>query len=102
MPPPKLSALMIALIIPLCVHPQTVAPVHQKLAFLIPELVDERLQGLDPGLRQLLQPAINPSFAAINSGLAAELSNLPIPSPASAVRYPFDKQLGIRVPTAQS
>ena len=102
MPNPKPSALVVALMIPFCMYAQTPAPQHQKLAFLISDLIDDSLQGLDLGLRDILQPAINPSFAAVNTGVAAELSNLPIPSPASAVRYVFDRQLGIRVPTPQS
>src|SRR5689334_833281 len=93
----KLSALIIALLIPLSAQAQTSPTEHQKLAFLLPELVEERLQRLDSGLRQLLRPAFSPSFAAINTGLAADLSNRPIPSPASAVRYVFDRQLGVRV-----
>jgi hypothetical protein len=81
---------------------QTTAPRYQKLAFLIPDLVEDTLQGVDASLRQVLQPAINPSFAAVNTGIAVELSNLPIPSPASAVRYVYNRELGVHVPIQQS
>jgi hypothetical protein len=90
------------LIISVSALAQSTAPKSQKLAFLIPDIVEDSLQGVDASLRQVLQPAINPSFAAINTGIAVELSNLPIPSPASAIRYVYDRELGVHVPIQQS
>jgi len=74
-----------------------------KLAFLIPNLLNQSLQSVsDPGLRLILQQALNPNFGSVNSGVAAELSSLPVPSPASAIRYTFNRELGVYVAIPQS
>lgn len=74
-----------------------------KLAFLIPDLLNDAVQAVpDTGLRTVLQQALNPNFGSINSSAATALSNLPVPSPASAIRYTFDRQLGVYVPVTQS
>jgi hypothetical protein len=76
----------------------------RKLAFVIPGFVQDLVQSagatLGPGVLQQLGPSLN--LSSLNSGVATALSNLPIASPASAVRYSFDPQLGVYVPYPQS
>jgi hypothetical protein len=86
---------------------QTVAttpPASRRLAFLIPGALESAIQGLPPSLQAVARPAAlsRLSLASFNSGVAAELSNLPSSSSASALRYVFDPAAGAYVPTAQS
>src|SRR5689334_9193800 len=76
----------------------------RKLAFLLPGFLEDTLQGVDAAFRPILQQSVNPNLnlSSLNSAVATELSNLPVPSPASAVRYAFDPNLGIYVTSAQS
>jgi hypothetical protein len=76
----------------------------RKLAFVIPGLIQDLISQLPAGLKSLAGPAAAPriSLASLNSGLAAELSNLPSSSSASALRYIFDPNVGAYVPAAQS
>jgi hypothetical protein len=76
-----------------------------KLAFLIPNLIEQSVQQaqLGPATQPLIDNILaNVSFGSLNSAIAAELSNLPEPSPASAVQYRPDLRLGVPVPFAQS
>jgi hypothetical protein len=83
-----------------------VAREAEKLAFLLPEVVERLIQGVDPAFRPVvergLSPAVNPLFASLNAAIVTQLSNLPVASPASATRYEFDRRLGVYVPFAQS
>jgi hypothetical protein len=83
---------------------QTAAPAQRKLVFVIPGLLDDLLAGLPQPVQAVARTAALPriSIASVNSGLAAELSNLPASSSASALRYVFDRSVGAYVPTAQS
>ena len=76
----------------------------RKLANLIPGFLQDTLQGLDPTIRSIILTSISPNvnLSSVNSAVATELSNLPVPSPASAQRYTFDPNLGVYVPSAQS
>lgn len=77
-------------------------PSPKKLAFLVTSLVEDSIQAAPPGLQGLLRQSISVSQASVNSALAAQLSNLPIPSPASAYRFTFDPNLGVYVRSVQS
>ena len=76
----------------------------QKLVFLIPGALEDVIQALPASLQAVARPTAlgRLSVASFNSGLAAELSNLPSASSASALRYVFDPTAGAYVPTAQS
>ena len=60
------------------------------------------VSSLDPSFQPVIRQNIDSSLASVNSALAAQLSNLPIPSPASAYRYVFDPTLGVFVRRVQS
>src|SRR5690242_18689932 len=82
--------------------PSTPGP--RKLADLIPGFVQDNLQNIDPSIRPSIFPVVNSTInlASINSSVATELSNLPLPSPASGLRYAFDPAQGVYVPSVQS
>jgi hypothetical protein len=61
-----------------------------KLAFALPALLDQAVALSPSGLQPVLRQAIQPRWVSLNSSVAAELSNLPNPSPASATRYTWD------------
>jgi hypothetical protein len=75
-----------------------------KLANLLTQFFDSQLQGLGPGLMSAFQQSVAPNvnLSSQNAAIAAELSNLPVPSPASALRYTYDPELGVYVPSVQS
>ncbi len=82
-------------------------PSGRKLAFLIPGFLEDTLQQIRqiaPSLEAPIRVSVTPSLnlASFNSAVATELSNLPVPSPASGLRYTLDPALGIYVPSAQS
>lgn len=83
---------------------QTPTTSQRKLAFLIPGLLDDVIQGLPSSVQDVARSVTGTrlSLASMNSGLAAELSNLPATSSASALRYVFDSSVGAYVPTQQS
>ena len=74
----------------------------RKLAYVIPSLIEGMILSLDPAFQPVIRQTINPDLASVNSALAAQLSNLPIPSPASGYRYVLDPSLGVYVRTVQS
>ena len=73
-----------------------------KLAFLVQDLLSNTVASVDPIFRTPLDQAIRPRFASINTGVASALSNLPVPSPASAIGYRYNFQAGADVPYPQS
>lgn len=81
-----------------------IGPSDRKLAFAIPGFIQDLVQStgstLGPAILQQIGPSIN--LSSLNSGVATALSNLPIESSASALRYSFDPQLGVYVPYPQS
>jgi Putative MetA-pathway of phenol degradation len=83
--------------------PSTSAPVDaRKLAYVVPGLIEGITQSLAAPFQPVIRESINPSLASVNAALAAQLSNLPIPSPASGYRYVFDPSLGVYVRMVQS
>jgi hypothetical protein len=76
----------------------------RKLAFVIPGFIQDALQAagptLGPAILQQIGPTVN--LSSLNSAVATALSNLPVASSASALRYTFDPQLGVYVPSPQS
>ena len=73
-----------------------------KLAFVLPSLLDEAVAIAPSSLQPILRQAIQPRWVSLNSSVAAELSNLPNPSPASAVRYTWDPDSGTLQASPQS
>lgn len=65
-----------------------------KLAFVLPTLLDRGIEAADPVYRQLLRTTIAPNWVSLNASTAAQLSNLPIPSPASSYSYYYDRTSG--------
>lgn len=82
------------------VHAQTGQP--RKLAFVLPDILDQAIQQADLSLQPFLRTAITGNWISINASAAAQLSNLPNPSPASAYRYSFDRDSGSVQQTLQS
>ena len=76
----------------------------RKLAFVIPGFIQDALQAAGPTLGQSILQQIGPTvnLSSLNSAVATALSNLPVASSASALRYTFDPQLGVYVPSPQS
>ena len=68
----------------------------RKLAYVVPGLIEGMIRSLDAPLQPVIRATIDPSLASVNSALAAQLSNLPIPSPASGYRYDFDPTSALR------
>ncbi len=81
-----------------------------KLAFLIPNYIDQSLRqveqslgSVNPAFAQSVGTALpSLSFASLNTSLATALSNLPVPSPASAFVFRTNRNLGAPVPFSQS
>ncbi len=74
-----------------------------KLAFLIPNFIQSAAPNTPPWLQSLIPGGVNPSFASLNSAIATQLSNLPLPSPASAIRLGKEDELtGLRRPLTRS
>lgn len=77
-----------------------------KLAFVLPSIVQRLIGNIDPTLQPIVTRALTPTitapFASLNAAVVTQLSNLPVSSPASGTRYQFDRQLGVYVPFAQS
>ena len=79
------------------------APVtSRKLAFVLPDIFEQAVQLSDPSIREVLRSSITPQWISLNSSVAAQLSNLPNPSPASAFRYSYDPASGAVQRTRQS
>jgi hypothetical protein len=74
----------------------------RKLAYVVPSLLEDAILSLDPLFQHILRQSIIPNMASVNSALATQLSNLPMPSPASGYRYVFDPGLGVYVRMVQS
>ena len=74
----------------------------RKLAYVVSSLIDQMVLSLDAPLQPVIRASIDPSLGSVNSALAAQLSNLPIPSPASGYRYVFDPTLGVYVRQVQN
>ncbi len=76
----------------------------RKLAFLIPGFIEDALQAAGPSLKTAVLNQIGPTvnLSSLNSAVATALSNLPVASSASAMRFAFDPQLGVYVPSPQS
>lgn len=72
-----------------------------KPAFVLVDFFQDAIQAA-PGPFQPALQSLNVNFAPTNSAIATQLSNLPILSPASAVRYTFNRELGVHVPSVQS
>jgi hypothetical protein len=53
-------------------------------------------------VQRALSPTVDAPFASLNAAVVAQLSNLPVSSPASGTRYEFDRKLGVYVPFPQS
>jgi hypothetical protein len=66
-----------------------------KLAFALPALLDQAVSLSPPSLVPVLRQAIQPRWVSLNSSVAAELSNLPNASPASATGYTWDPSTGV-------
>jgi hypothetical protein len=111
---PVLTSLLVVIVSARLAYGQqsitTPTPQPRKLAFLIPAFIDDSvrvaqaaLPGLDP-VFQAIRPIVerSTSFGSLNTSVATQLSNLPVYSPASGIRYQFDSQLGVYVPFAQS
>lgn len=96
------SLLLTMMAAPLGAQQQVILPSAgssgRKLAFLLPDFLQDTLQGVPDALRTTLSNSIGPNLnvSSLNSSVATELSNLPIPSPASGQR--FDTNLGVDVP----
>lgn len=76
---------------------QTALPpsnVSSKLAFVLPDIFEAAVQRSQPELRPVLRSTISPRWISLNSSVAAQLSNLPNPSPASGSRYSYDPESG--------
>src|SRR5262245_24522472 len=73
-----------------------------KLAFALPAILDQAVSLAPPGLGPVLRQAIQPRWVSLNSSVAAELTNLPNASPASATRYTWDPSTGTLIASAQS
>lgn len=82
--------------------PAATAAEPRKLSHVIPGLIEGMVGALDAPFQPVIRQTINPNLASVNSALAAQLSNLPIPSPASGYRYVLDPSLGVYVRTVQS
>ena len=76
---------------------------RRKLAFSIPYLYGSTGLTL-PNLEHEahFDSAFQNNFGPFNSAIGSQLSNLPIPSPASGFTYSFDKSLGVYTRSAQS
>src|SRR5947208_3353412 len=77
-------------------------PAPKKLAFLFTTLYEDSIQQAPAALQPFLRQQISVNQASTNLALASQLSNLPIPSPASAYSFVFDPSLGLHVPKVQS
>jgi hypothetical protein len=82
------------------------APAQQdpRLAFLVTGAISGIVADLPASLQPIVRNTAIPlvSLSSFNSGLAAELSNLPSTSPASSLRFAFDPNIGAYVPLPQS
>src|SRR5215475_6826534 len=89
-------------------HAQSMAPSNnssaRKLAFLIPGFLQDTVQNAPAGIGTVFSQAITPNLnvSSLNSSVATALSNLPVPSPASALERELDPNLGVNVPYVQS
>jgi hypothetical protein len=69
---------------------------------VLPSLLDQAVAIAPPGLQPVLRQSIQPRWVALNSSVAVELSVLPNPSPASAIRYTWDPESGTLQASSQS
>jgi hypothetical protein len=69
---------------------------------VLPSLLDEAVANAPASLQPVLRDNIQPRWVSLNSSVAAELSNLPNPSPASAVLYTWDPSSGTLQASRQS
>jgi hypothetical protein len=73
-----------------------------KLAFILPAILDEALSVAPPILRPDISASISPRWVSLNASVGTQLSNLPNPSPASAIRRNWDPDSGAFIGTPQS
>lgn len=74
-----------------------------KLAFVLPDILEQAIQKEpDLAVQAYLRQSITGNWVSINASVAAQLSNLPNPSAASAYRYTFDRTSGTFQRTLQS
>ena len=73
-----------------------------KQAFILPNLLDQAVSAAPSGLQPVLRDAIQPRWVSLNASVATELSNLPNPTPASAIQYVWDRDSGTFQGTPQS
>ena len=73
-----------------------------KLAYVLPTLLERGIDAADPLLRPLLLDTISPNWVSLNASVATQLSNLPIPSPASSFDLYYDRGSGAVLRRIQS
>jgi hypothetical protein len=73
-----------------------------KLAFILPNILDQALSLAGPVLSPLISSSISPRWVSLNSSVATQLSNLPNPSPASGTQHIWDPETGVFKGTPQS
>jgi len=82
-------------------HAQTSAP-PGKVAYVLPTLLERGIDAADLFLRPLLRATIAPNWVSLNASVATQLSNLPIPSPASSFSVYIDPSSGALLRSIQS
>lgn len=97
----RVRLVCLAFVLAVLTHAQSTAP-PAKLAFVLPTLLDRGIEAADPALRTLLRSTISPNWVSLNTSVATQLSNLPIPSAASSYSYYYDRASGAVLRTIQS